>query len=493
MEIPIDKPAVQFDKHLNLEDNDRIILSARFGNGKTYFLKKFIENNPKYDAIHLFPINYTVATNEDIFELIKYDILFNLLGKDVEFEKIKIPHINTLLSFAGNNAHELISPFIKLIPKLGNSLYSIYDKLYELHSKYLEEHEKVQVDDENLAVDYLRGFTEIKGNIYEEDFFTMLIKDLVNQLKKNITGTVEVKKTVLIIDDLDRIDPDHIFRILNVFGAHFDVNGKGNKFDFDRIILVFDINNVRKIFSNRFGADVDFSGYIDKFYSKEIFFFDNKEAVSEYIVNVVATIKQISDYSIFSYDKIDHRLVRNIIYILSGFTYFNIINTRTIAKIENLSYHPPLYELNMDFNLHDKYNAKFGGIVIVDLLIYLLGDIDRVIEACEKCNIFEFNLFSSSMIAGFIGYLIPIMDAEQHQFNNSEKNFTYVVPNINLFIKYTGKLDYGDFNHYICSINSVEFPENNSLHPDQINYFSVLKEFVKIVKEKGIIPLRAKI
>lgn len=493
MEIPIDKPSEQFDKHLNLEDNDRIILSARFGNGKTYFLKKFIENNPKYDAIHLFPINYTVATNEDIFELIKYDILFNLLGKDVEFEKINIPHINTLLSFAGNNAHELISPFIKLIPKLGNSLYSIYEKLYELHSKYLEVHEKVQVDDEHLAVDYLRGFTEIKGNIYEEDFFTMLIKDLVNQLKKNITGTEEVKKTVLIIDDLDRIDPDHIFRILNVFAAHFDVNGKGNKFDFDRIILVFDISNVRKIFSNRFGAEVDFSGYIDKFYSKEIFFFDNKEAVSEYIVNVVATIKQVSDYSIFNYEKIDHRLVRNITYILSGFAYFNIINTRTIAKLESLTYYPPLYEISLDYKLYDKYNAKYGGIVIVDLLIYLLGDIDSVIEACEKCNIFEFKLFSSSVITSFIGYLMPIMDADQHQFGNSQETYTYALPGENIFIKYNGKFFQGDFDHYICSINSIESPENNMLSPDQINYFAIFKEFVKIVKEKGIIPLSAKI
>lgn len=72
-----------FLSHLQLADNNDIILSASFGTGKIYFLKE--DFTPKteehYNVIHLFPVNYSVASNEDIFELIKYDVLFEIMLK----------------------------------------------------------------------------------------------------------------------------------------------------------------------------------------------------------------------------------------------------------------------------------------------------------------------------------------------------------------------------------------------------------------------------
>src|SRR5690606_38625896 len=110
---------------------------------------------------------------------------------------------------------------------------------------------------------------------FEEDFYSQLILQLVNQLKASQSDTDDCKETVLIIDDLDRVDPDHIFRILNVLSAQIDKVGTNNKFGFDKIILVFDQCNVRNIFKNRYGANVDYVGYIDKFYSHVIFEFKN--------------------------------------------------------------------------------------------------------------------------------------------------------------------------------------------------------------------------
>ena len=40
----IDDPKSKFEKHLSLPKNDRIIVSAPFGAGKTYFLKEFFKN-----------------------------------------------------------------------------------------------------------------------------------------------------------------------------------------------------------------------------------------------------------------------------------------------------------------------------------------------------------------------------------------------------------------------------------------------------------------
>ncbi len=54
MEFQVEIPKNQFEKHLDLESNNRIIFSGAFGTGKTFFLEKFFKNNEAYEVIHLF-------------------------------------------------------------------------------------------------------------------------------------------------------------------------------------------------------------------------------------------------------------------------------------------------------------------------------------------------------------------------------------------------------------------------------------------------------
>jgi hypothetical protein len=69
-----------FKSFIDLEDNHRMIFSAKFGAGKTYFLKSFFkEYSASYEAVFLYPVNYQVSANEDIFELVKFDLLRSLL------------------------------------------------------------------------------------------------------------------------------------------------------------------------------------------------------------------------------------------------------------------------------------------------------------------------------------------------------------------------------------------------------------------------------
>ncbi|MGX7835563.1 hypothetical protein ACWKSR_10475, partial [Campylobacter fetus subsp. venerealis] len=86
MKFELEIPKKQFLAHLDLKNNYRIIFSGGFGTGKTYFLDDFFKEHVKYEAIHIYPVNYSVSSNEDIFELIKYDILFKLLEKGLDFE-----------------------------------------------------------------------------------------------------------------------------------------------------------------------------------------------------------------------------------------------------------------------------------------------------------------------------------------------------------------------------------------------------------------------
>ena len=102
------------------------------------------------------------------------------------------------------------------------------------------------------------------------------------------------KENILIIDNIDRIDPEHIFRILNIFSSHMLFSQdrvKINKFFFDKVIVVCDINNIRNIYKNKYGPDVDFSGYIDKFYSTSIFNIQNYSQLRKVCQKQLRTLK----------------------------------------------------------------------------------------------------------------------------------------------------------------------------------------------------------
>ncbi|MFN3567377.1 MAG: P-loop NTPase fold protein, partial [Caldimicrobium sp.] len=93
------------------------------------------------------------------------------------------------------------------------------------------------------------------------------IREKIKELKRKNN-----KKSILIIDDIDRLDPDHIFRILNSFNIFLGLDKEEtevnkNFLGFDKIIFVGDIKNIQSIFHHKYGAEADFEGYIDRFYS----------------------------------------------------------------------------------------------------------------------------------------------------------------------------------------------------------------------------------
>jgi KAP family P-loop domain len=284
-EIDISNHIKNFKEHLDIEGNLRIVVSGAFGSGKTYFLNKFFADNKGFNLIKLFPVNYSVASNEDIFELIKFDVLFELLGNpQISFDKEYFNSFLTSQVFIQQNAFDILKPLIEKIPKIGKLVVKATDVLINFSEKFEKFHKAVQVDDLQKVGAYIEKIKNAIASI-EEDSITELIRVSVQSLANEKT------KTVLLIDDLDRVDPEHIFRILNVFSSHFDMARDENKFFFDRIILVCDVDNIRNIFHNRYGSNIDFSGYIDKFYSRNIFRFDNNLKVREVIIKLIITVR----------------------------------------------------------------------------------------------------------------------------------------------------------------------------------------------------------
>ena len=69
-------------------------------------------------------------------------------------------------------------------------------------------------------------FANTAGCIYEEDGYTKLIRMAIEWISQDHSLNGEerkAKKPVLIIEDLDRLDPKHLFRILNVVSAHIEI------------------------------------------------------------------------------------------------------------------------------------------------------------------------------------------------------------------------------------------------------------------------------
>lgn len=250
-----------------MENNDRILVSWRFGIWKTYFLNKYFEDKKeKYDVYHLFPVNYQISSSEDIIELIKYDIIVELFKKyklqKKEFDIKELVKKENVRQFVKEKGLDVAKNLLSYIPKLGQPLSKTIE-LTESYKKICKENQE-----RNDPIVWL----EDHKNSIVTDFVTEHIE---NQIKEN-KGE---KKSVLIIDDLERIDPEHIFRILNVFSVFIDSdnNEYWNKFWFDKIILVSDYNNLKSIFHHKYWEKTDANWYFDKFYSSEIFEFNNKK------------------------------------------------------------------------------------------------------------------------------------------------------------------------------------------------------------------------
>ena len=250
-----------------LRTSDRIIFSAKFGDGKTYFLKELTsgEYSPKeYEFFTVYPVNYSVATNEDIFEYIKRDIILqmherkelNNLDLDAFFEAVK--------SFV--DLSSVVSFLLSFIPG-GNMYDSIFQRFLKAKETYNEQ--------KHVADNYLSKFKNQRGGIYEEDGYTELIRETIKWIQEDHGTDHKAKKTVLIFEDLDRLDPQHLFRILNVLSAHIDDTSNPdkvcNKFGFDNIVLVMDYETTEHIFHHFYGANANYQGYMSKFLACEPF------------------------------------------------------------------------------------------------------------------------------------------------------------------------------------------------------------------------------
>jgi hypothetical protein len=438
----------KFDDHLSIDNNSRVIFSGKFGIGKSYFLSEFFKDEnyeQQYFPIFLNPVNYSIASNEDIFELIKFDILFQILSKDViDFENLKFSKGNLLHQYFSN---KFLEDFVSTTDLIGENImeeqvsgsFNLLKNLGKLIGKLSEvsikdfENFKGQIQ-KNPELETINKFLEQQqnklGSFYENNAITQLIYDLIKNIEKVIS-----KKTVLVIDDLDRIDPEHIFRILNVFSAH--VREDENKFGIEKVVLVCDLKNIKSIYHHFYGENVDFFGYINKFYSFEPYQYSNVDYIKWFDEN-------------FPDDQYNSENVKFLRYIFSDAIFKNYISARQLfnndfSKIGILKYHNSInsqkYSIihkNKDIPLFSLFRNTYS---IIKTIVKYFGNENnflKYIDSIEYNHILKFQ--------NLLGEFYLFIDFKKEKNYPTKQSFTTTY-NFTIDYEYDKFKIIGDINH----------------------------------------------
>lgn len=299
--IPVDDAMQRFEDHLL--SHDRVVLSAKFGDGKTFFLNKFKEKcmmdaESPFEFITLYPVNYQVFGNKDIFELIKHDVLLQILQAGIIDDNYEVTDRMAFEFYIQSHFCTVGESFFEMLKSCGadgmvtkgllaafksvNWLKSLKDKVGEF---------KKEIDQTAFLDNYLSTFDE--DSVYENDIITKIIHDNIKDYQKKYG-----KRVVLVIEDMDRLDPAHLFRIMNVFSAHMDYGYRsmqpidsslvGNKFGVSNVVFVMHEKNTEALFLHFYGECADYDGYMSKFYNKDIFRFSLAEEKENYALALIS-------------------------------------------------------------------------------------------------------------------------------------------------------------------------------------------------------------
>ena len=308
--VPVAPAILDFKDHLKC--HPRTILSARYGDGKSYFLDAFMKNEDvqnEFQFIKLYPVNYQVLENRDIFEVVKYDILMQMGLLDMIDLTYSVSSLDAFFYCMKNHGLDLLESLfdiagsiegvslVKAIGKIGKSTVGFVKEIKDAAKKYQE------YKDGDLSVldKYLDKADTF--SIYEEDLITKIIKDNLEKWRQKEEN--KNKKVVLLLEDMDRIDPAHLFRVLNIFSAHMDFSYKyglktddsliGNKFGFDNVVMVVHYENLKSVFVHFYGPNTCFEGYIHKFADKGKFVYSLKTESVKYYYECLNKLTQLPE------------------------------------------------------------------------------------------------------------------------------------------------------------------------------------------------------
>lgn len=347
---------VQRDFMNHLENNNRIIFSAPFGVGKTYFIQNFFklpEVSRKYETFTIYPVNYCTADNKDIFDIIKYDLLVQLTEKELLTTETEYkPDYDVLSRFSG-----LVTKVVDALAnrKFGANINPLSNGriLQKICNDFVTKGYKPIKTSDNQLLNFGFEIEQTPGIFLENDIITRLIREKIECITEK-TG----KEVVFVIEDLDRLDPAHIFRLLNIFSAHERPGEYEHKFGFSKVMFVCDLENVRRIYNHFYGIYTDFQGYISKFYDTWPFSFGNVEAVTNYLEEWFENNVREAGY---------HYHQEFFLNVFKMLALEDKITYRDIEKLNKLSIEQVIFDEKCYWDFYDPKNP--AGVDIKDIRI----------------------------------------------------------------------------------------------------------------------------
>ena len=481
----------EFKHHLGIENNKRILFSGPFGTGKSTFLNDFSEKeHENFFYLKIYPVNYSVSNNEDVFELIKFDLLLQLLGNYNKEIKLEKEDFNVLLKIQVFMMERMkFTPLLYAIlgfsEKLGTPLTKLIEAAVSIYGSYDKFSGEIKIDEEKQIHTFLDFIQQKSGSHHEMDAVSELIFDLIGRIKTSNPK----KESVLIIDDLDRLDPEHIFRLFNIFSAHYDeINGK-NKFGFDKVIFVCDIENIRKIFHHKYGQGVDFSGYIDKFYSIAPFDFNNRKFIQIKIDNFISEIKyekELTPYGITIVDR-SYVVLKSIVYSLIESKH---VNLRMLLNIPEIKIGLWGFENNNGRKQFTTHNTPL--IIIFHILKQFYGSFEILEEKLhsmyldssrEKYSL-DYNMrFDNNLYISTISACLPfVLDIEHKVYANFPSNESL---KYQCFIHHDIPDDNSDYNtiKFHKATKSYEYTSESIV----LNPYELLIDAFRVCKKRGLL------
>jgi hypothetical protein len=505
LEVKTDKVFLDFKNHFELEGNKKILFSAKYGTGKSYFLNTFFSEEKikeKNNVITISPVNYSVSQNEDIFELIKADIIRNFfidgtltfINGDISFDKLTVvrEYIKNSVNYPYKIGKQLIYGLAKL-GSFGTGTEKGVDGVYNIISdfeKYEKKLNKKYKPKEVILDEYSEEIQNKIGSYLEFNFISSLIKEILLKVK-----TKHEKNNILVIEDFDRLDPAHIFRILNIFSAH-TINEE-NKFGFDKVIIVCDLHNIESLYNHLYGSEIDFNGYIDKFYSYAPYHFDNTKAIYYFLNNNFSL--PIDDFAINAFTHLLKALDSGARIRLRKFSKSSSQNLNSNKAI--ISYNcedviskfsaNPAFKINKEVRRLEIYGNDIPLILLLKFMKNLYGGYDQLLKIISSHSDVTGRMNRDESLNYIKLLAIPVQmcsDAEISKlFFKSLDSLDYpefqMSPDgkLRVFTKWNKDDKYTSGSYY-QNIRLEYYGENASM--DFRNVLDTLKKFIKIGLDK---------
>jgi len=319
-----------------IEDNVFISLDAKWGQGKTFYIRQ-IEMTLKY--LSKKKLNQDVSDLEDVFS--------KSILKNVEVEKTYLPiYYNSWLY--DNHSDPLMSLLYVIIKtcdkyvstKVDNK--SLGDKIISLISSLSTSDSQISGGVNNIK-QIITG-TELLQEIKTAEE----IRDIVKQILNDVI-VENAQKLVVFIDELDRCKPSYAIEMLERIKHYFDD---------ERLVFVASINKEQLVhtISNYYGEKFDSTSYLNKFFDLNIF---------------LPEIPQYSKKTRILNTNTEQYFLKKIVEDLS--LYYNLSLRDTI-----------IYQQNMESTSKQYFNDTFTQGCMVSLFVPVIQILDIVSQSMKK-------------------------------------------------------------------------------------------------------------